>query len=72
MTRFSLRALLVALLFGFAITPLLAQNAQMAGQITDPSGAVIPGANITITNIDTGVLVKTTSNAEGYYTVPQF
>jgi hypothetical protein len=49
----------------------MAQNAQMAGQVTDPSGAVIPGASITITNTETGVPIKTTSNAAGYYTVPQ-
>ena len=49
----------------------MAQNAQMAGLVTDPSGAVIPGATITITNVDTGVAIKTVSNGQGYYTVPQ-
>ena len=35
---------LAALVLGVAITPLLAQNAGIRGQITDPSGAVIAGS----------------------------
>lgn len=38
------------------------------GTITDPTGAVIPSATVTITNQQTGASAKTTSNASGYYT----
>src|SRR5579862_4684412 len=38
------------------------------GTITDPSGAVIPSATVTITNQQTGASAKTTTNASGYYT----
>ncbi len=69
--RYVFRFLLAALIFGAAVTPLLAQNAQLAGQVTDPSGAIIPVATITITNVDTGVTVKTLTNQQGYYVVPQ-
>ena len=45
-------------------------TAQLGGSVTDPSGAVIPGANVTVTNADTGVKWETTTTAEGYYAVP--
>jgi Carboxypeptidase regulatory-like domain/TonB dependent receptor len=48
---------------------LLAQTAtgEVNGTITDPSGASIPGAKVTITNRVTGVRNTTTSNGSGYY-----
>ncbi len=48
----------------------LAQTAQITGRITDSSGAVIRGANITVTQVDKGVKRDATSSEEGYYTVP--
>jgi hypothetical protein len=38
------------------------------GVLTDPSGSVIPGASVTITNKDTGQTLKLTSSATGAYT----
>ncbi|MGH9325877.1 MAG: TonB-dependent receptor domain-containing protein [Terriglobia bacterium] len=38
--------------------------------MTDPSGAVIPGAKITLTNASTGVPYSTVSNSTGLYVVP--
>jgi hypothetical protein len=61
--------LFAALLFA-AITPVLAQDAQVGGRISDPSGAVIPGASIVITNMETGAQRTAASNGEGYYAVP--
>ena len=40
------------------------------GRITDPSGAVIPGGAVKVTNEATSVTVETRSNAEGNYNVP--
>src|SRR5713226_1472230 len=41
------------------------------GTVTDPSGASIPGASVTITNTDKNVDVRTvTTNENGYYVVP--
>jgi Carboxypeptidase regulatory-like domain/TonB dependent receptor len=37
------------------------------GRITDPSGAVIPGAAVVLTNEDTGISQHQTSNHEGDY-----
>src|SRR5579862_4816271 len=37
--------------------------------VTDPSGAVIAGANITITNMGTNIAVKTTTDTAGEFVV---
>jgi hypothetical protein len=42
----------------------------LTGQVTDPTGAVIPNAAITVTNESTGAISKTTSGGDGLYTVP--
>ena len=46
------------------------QAAQVSGQITDPSGSVIPNATVEILNKDTGVSRQTVSNSDGYYVLP--
>lgn len=38
------------------------------GTITDPSGAVVPHALVTIANKQTGAIIKVYTNASGYYT----
>src|SRR4051794_20183825 len=40
------------------------------GRVTDSSGAVIANCNVTITNDNTGTVVKTTTTAAGAYSVP--
>src|SRR5712691_11375889 len=44
------------------------QNGQFTGVVMDPSGAVIPGATLTVKNLDTGLTLTTTSNDSGLYT----
>ncbi len=69
--RISLIVLLLAALTG--VTSLLAQNAstaELVGTITDPSGAVTPGAEVTVVSDATGALVKTRANGVGSYNVP--
>ncbi len=39
------------------------------GTVTDPSGAVIPGATVTVTDVLKGVSVKVQTNSSGDYTV---
>jgi hypothetical protein len=41
----------------------------VSGTVTDPSGAAVKGALVTVTNVDTGVSVSDTSNASGVYNV---
>ncbi|MGH9327485.1 MAG: TonB-dependent receptor [Terriglobia bacterium] len=42
---------------------------EITGRVTDPSGAVIPGAQVTVTNEGTGVARQVTTAADGDYTV---
>ncbi len=43
---------------------------QLSGTVTDPSNAVVPGVEIVVTNVATGIQRTTSSNELGYYTVP--
>jgi hypothetical protein len=54
----------------FLATGLFGQTSSLTGTVTDPTGAVIPGAQVTITNIKTGAQRATTANGAGYYTMP--
>jgi len=42
----------------------------VSGIITDPQGAVIPGAQVTLTNKESGVTLKTTTQDDGHYIIP--
>ncbi|MEO7145127.1 MAG: TonB-dependent receptor, partial [Bryobacteraceae bacterium] len=50
---------------------LFAQTAQITGRVTDPTGGVVPGAAIAVTDVETNLPRAVSSNANGYYTVPQ-
>src|SRR4051812_17804532 len=54
-------------------TAILAQSERgtISGTVLDGSGAVVPGAKITLTNSQTGVAFSLPSNASGEFTVPQ-
>jgi len=45
------------------------QNGQFTGTVTDPSGAAIPNAKVTVTNMGTNLSVTTASNQSGLYVV---
>src|SRR2546422_112332 len=64
-----LRGLILSL---FAVTALPAQTvgASLQGTITDPSGAVIPGARIEIRNAETGAISKMESDSSGRFRAP--
>jgi hypothetical protein len=47
-----------------------ASTAVLNGVIHDPSGAIIPGALVTVTNTQTGVASTVTSDAEGNFVAP--
>jgi hypothetical protein len=47
-----------------------APTGQITGTVTDPSGAVIPGATVTLINIATNVSRETTSNEDGIFNLP--
>lgn len=63
--------ILLSLLFVFASLGLAQQgSSSIVGNITDPTGAAIVGATITITNTSTGVEHTLTSNSSGAYQLP--
>src|SRR6266436_4827441 len=45
-------------------------TAQISGNVTDRSGAVLPGVEITVTQTDTGLLRSVVSNETGSYVMP--
>ena len=45
-------------------------SARIKGTVTDPTGAVIPNATVTVTNTQTGVTFKTTTSSSGDYLFP--
>ncbi|HTT66004.1 MAG TPA: carboxypeptidase-like regulatory domain-containing protein [Bryobacteraceae bacterium] len=49
----------------------LAQTTSLNGVVSDPSGAVVPGAQITITNAATGAQRQTVSDSSGRYAVAE-
>ncbi len=54
----------------FAASAQSSNQAQLHGTVTDSSGAVIPGATATMTNIETNILTTTKTNQEGTYFFP--
>ncbi|MGA6950581.1 MAG: TonB-dependent receptor [Candidatus Sulfotelmatobacter sp.] len=64
--RFCLGMILVVLAVSMAS---LAQTGSIAGTVADPSGAVVPGADVTVRNTATNQSHSTTSGASGSYTV---
>ena len=62
----------LVLLAGAAATLLLAQavSSTIVGRITDPSGAAVPNARISVVNEDSGVTIPAESNELGLYRAP--
>jgi hypothetical protein len=58
------------LLNAFWLGAAFAQEATIVGTVTDPTGATVPGANIAVTNTDTGQVVRLQSNGAGEYVAP--
>ena len=65
------RLLLSAATLLFAATACLAQESRgsITGKVVDPQGAVVPGAKVTVTNVETNVSNPVTSNSTGYWEV---
>src|SRR5438477_7219352 len=67
--------LFMPIIFGLVCVLLTPQAAAQAvygsifGTITDPSGAAVPGAKVTVTSATKGTTFETTTNADGNYSV---
>jgi hypothetical protein len=67
-TRGKLSCILPGLALALASVCALGQNAgAIHGAVTDPSGAVIPGATVRLSNTGSGLARTTTSDALGQY-----
>src|SRR6266542_5367275 len=64
-----LRFCLVFFSLSFLLSSAVAQiqNGQFTGTVADPSGAAIPGANVTVTNLGTNLSVTSRTNDAGLY-----
>lgn len=51
-----------------AYTQASGSNAELRGQVVDQTGAVVPGAKVTLTDIGKGTSRTTTTDGEGNYT----
>jgi hypothetical protein len=65
--RKSLSVVIVALALLVCAGVWAGVTASISGTVTDTSGAVIAGATVTATNVDTGVVTTETTNAQGFY-----
>ncbi|MDQ3801948.1 MAG: carboxypeptidase-like regulatory domain-containing protein, partial [Acidobacteriota bacterium] len=61
---------LAILLFSFATIFGQEFRGTITGTVTDPQGAVVPGATVAVKNVETNVVNNVTANDEGSYTVP--
>ena len=61
---------MTVVLITFQHASFAAVTGRIAGTITDPSGAAIPGALITVTNTAQGIRTKATAGAKGDYSFP--
>jgi hypothetical protein len=46
-------------------------NGAFHGRVTDPTGAVIPGATVTVTNLATGAIRRVPTDKSGFYTITE-
>ena len=66
--KISIRALVVAVCATFLATAALGQyRASIQGVVTDPQGAVVSGAKLTLKNLQTNETLTTTTNDSGVY-----
>src|SRR5436309_702158 len=61
---------LIALFIAPAPARAQAINGALVGNLSDQSGAALPGATVTITETNTNISYTTTANESGYYTFP--
>ena len=68
------QATVLALLLLLAVAvPVAAQRttASIRGTVTDSTGGVVPGADVTVKGTDTGLSQSTVTNADGVFSFPE-
>ncbi len=62
--------LAILALCGLPIVGQTTSTGSLTGTVTDPNGAVVPGATVVVKNAETGQEVTARTNGEGVFTVP--
>src|SRR5712692_9782213 len=70
MRLFPFFVILVLVLCNPLPSPAQTETATLSGRVSDPQGRNVPGAEVEITNVDTGIKTSTTTNDDGLYVVP--
>ncbi|NWG13676.1 MAG: TonB-dependent receptor [Acidobacteria bacterium] len=72
MTKLTRVTLVVGVLMALLVPPLVAQSGRgtLTGIVKDPSGAVVPDADVVVTNQDTGIVTRSVTTDAGVYRVP--
>lgn len=60
-------AFCLTLVFAFQTQPQSITSGDVTGTVTDPTGAAIAGASVTLINVNTNASQQTTTNADGSY-----
>ncbi len=60
-----------AMLMLTAVSSRAGTGGSVSGTVKDASGAVVPGASVSVNNLDTGVGVRLTTNGRGFYSFPE-
>jgi len=72
-TRLCASTAFIVVLMVTAVASMGAQTSttgDIAGVVTDPTAAVVPGVSVTLQNLDTGSSTSTTSSSQGAYNFP--
>ncbi len=76
MNTSSLTAGVLIFLLGFAVAPHPAaaqetvHQASLSGRVTDPQGAVVPGATVTVRQTETNLKAETVTGNDGRFRFP--
>src|ERR671921_1366691 len=65
--KFRLTTLLLSSLLTTVAAARKTSRGTVSGTVSDPNGAVVSGASVTLTNLETNVSRSTTTNSEGLY-----
>ena len=73
MNRLRSWLLLTLCVAGLLLVPMYGQKTAgtITGVVSDPSGAVVANAPVTVTNVDTGLTRTTSTDTQGLYTFPE-
>jgi hypothetical protein len=65
--KMTLTAILAAMVFFLGTVSAQETRSMIFGRVLDPQGAAVPGASVSIRNVDTGVTLTYKTNEAGYY-----